>query len=363
MEAINLCLYAALCTALFIIDFINNRDSFIADGKVRILACLAALSVMVIDFFIGGCSLPVMDFGACLALGDSFLLAHPTSFESVRRPLVCIFAGQAFALTSISPFVSILGAVPRFVILSFLAILLIAVNIVLWATDRFSALNLLIRRTGGMHAATDAGKLVHSQMLSLLVALLLASSQLPGKWVQWVGECIALLLLVQMFGLYYLYCTGRTFFSDRRTLKVERALSDSVKMSSDEAGESGLSMEAMYVRILEYMEMHRPYLDEKFSLSDMAAAIGTNKAYVSRTVNTMYGNNFCQFVNYYRIQYAADLMRKDRRLKVLEVSMMSGFHSVASFNMAFKLYMNDLPSEFTRNFHSKALSIHEGQGQ
>ena len=363
MEAFNLCLYAALCSALFIIDFINNRGTFIADGKVRIMACLAALSVMVLDYFISGRSLPVMDFGACLALGDSFLLTHPSSFEPVRKPLVCIFAGQTLALISVSPFVSILGAVPRSVVLSFVSILLIAVNIVLWATDRFSALNLLIRRTGGMHSVADAEKLVHSQILSLLVALLLASGHMPEKWALWVGECVALLLLVLMSVRYYLYCTGKVVLFRRRTSKVERALSDSVTASPGCTGESGLSMEAMYVKILEYMEAHRPYLDEKFSLADMAAAIGTNKAYVSRTVNTMYGNNFCQFVNYYRIQYAADMMRKDRRLKVLEVSMMSGFHSVASFNMAFKLYMNDLPSEFTRNFHSKSLSIPVEPGQ
>lgn len=363
MEEINLFLFAVLCLALFAFDYITNRASFLADGKLRILSCTAAFVVMTIDWLISNRRLPVLDFGACLALGDSFLLVHPSSFESVKRPTISILAVLMAALVSMSPFADLHGALPRYAELSVLALLLISANMLLCAADEFSALNLLIRRAGETHSSADAERLVHSLLLSLLVAFLLAAGQMPEKWALWVGECVVLLLLVLMSVLYCLYCTGRTFFFSRRTLKVGRALSDSTKTSSDEAGESGLSMESMYMKILEYMESHRPYLDEKFSLADMAAAIGTNKAYVSKTVNTMYGNNFCQFVNYHRIQYAADLMRKDRRLKVLEVSMMSGFHSVASFNMAFKLYMNDLPSEFTRNFHSKSLSIPVEQGQ
>lgn len=356
-------MFAAFCSALFSLDFVTNRGSFVKDGSLRILSCTSAFAVMVVDFIVSGRRLPVLDFCACLALGNSFLLIHPPSFEPMKRPAVCIFSALAVSLVVISPFAGIPGTVPNSAILAVVALLLMTVCLVHSATDRFSSLNLLIRRSGVTQPKADVQRLVYSLVLSQLVSLLLVAGQLPEPWTMWAGECVALFLLVLMSSQYYLCCTGRQFLSGRKTIRVGRALSDSVKETSDGKEDGGLSVEAMYMKILDYMEENKPYLDEKFTLADMAAAIGTNKAYVSRTVNTMYGNNFCQFVNYHRIQYAADLMRKDRRLKVLDVSIMSGFHSVASFNMAFKLYMNDLPSEFSRSFHSKSLSIPVEPGQ
>lgn len=93
------------------------------------------------------------------------------------------------------------------------------------------------------------------------------------------------------------------------------------------------------------MENKKPFLDDEYSLSDMAASVYTNKSYLSKTINILSGRNFCQFVNYYRIMYAVELMKKDPHLRVAELAIMSGFHTVVTFNMAFKMNMNLTPSE------------------
>ena len=106
----------------------------------------------------------------------------------------------------------------------------------------------------------------------------------------------------------------------------------------------------VYQRVERYMEESRPYLDEKINLESFSKAIFSNTVYVSRTINHYSGRNFRQFVNWYRIQYALDLMRKDPHLKMEEVSSMSGFHSTVSFNMAFRLFEGKTPTEWHEEY-------------
>ena len=106
----------------------------------------------------------------------------------------------------------------------------------------------------------------------------------------------------------------------------------------------------VYLRVQRYMEEKRPYLDEKLNLESFSKGIFSNTVYVSRTINYYSGRNFRQFVNWYRIQYALDLMRKDPHLKMEEVSSMSGFHSTVSFNMAFRLFEGKTPTEWHEEY-------------
>ena len=112
----------------------------------------------------------------------------------------------------------------------------------------------------------------------------------------------------------------------------------------------------LFERVEAYMQKEKPYLDDTFTLTRLATEMMTNKSMLSKTINDKSGNNFCRYVNAYRIRHALSLMQRDRRLKVSELSMMSGFHTVASFNMAFKLIMSDTPSEYMRTLHSAGLA-------
>ena len=99
----------------------------------------------------------------------------------------------------------------------------------------------------------------------------------------------------------------------------------------------------LFVRCCRYMELRKPFLVEKFSLEDLALAMFTNKLYLSQTINSCTGRNFRSYVNGYRVLYAMDLFRKNNRLRVSDLSNLSGFHTPVSFNMAFKLMMDEAP--------------------
>lgn len=104
----------------------------------------------------------------------------------------------------------------------------------------------------------------------------------------------------------------------------------------------------MFEKIRRYMEEDKPYLDDAYSLDDMARAMLTNKSMVSKVVNGYTGMNFPQFVNRYRIRYSMELFKKDPKLKINELFPMSGFHSGVSFNLAFKMFVGQTPSEWCR---------------
>lgn len=109
----------------------------------------------------------------------------------------------------------------------------------------------------------------------------------------------------------------------------------------------------IYDRLVEYFEKEKPFLRHDLTINEVARDIYSNKLYISRAVNHYTGRNFCQFVNYYRIMYAMEAFRSNPELKVTLLSAMSGFNSVVSFNMAFKLFMLANPGEWCRKERAK----------
>lgn len=108
------------------------------------------------------------------------------------------------------------------------------------------------------------------------------------------------------------------------------------------------SMKELYDRITVLFDNDMPYLDGDLTISHVARELYTNKAYVSRAVNEFTGKNFCQYVNHYRIMHAVRLFRENPYLRVSELAEMSGFHTQVSFNMAFRLVMEESPGEWCR---------------
>ena len=115
-------------------------------------------------------------------------------------------------------------------------------------------------------------------------------------------------------------------------------------------------MRRLFERVCKLMEEKRPFLDTDFNLSDLAGSTFSNRAYLSRTINILSGQNFSQFVNAYRIRYGVELLRKDPALRITDVAMMSGFRSTVTFNMAFKLNMGETPTQFLQRQRLGGLS-------
>lgn len=135
----------------------------------------------------------------------------------------------------------------------------------------------------------------------------------------------------------------------------ERKIMESLRISQVEmaGGVREGTYRELYERIVEYFESEKPFLDNQLTINDVVKVVFSNKVYISRAISQFTGRNFCQFVNYYRISYSVECFRENPNLKVNALAEMSGFNSVVSYNMAFRLFMNENPSDWCRKERHK----------
>ena len=165
------------------------------------------------------------------------------------------------------------------------------------------------------------------------------------------------LVLCAVLAAVYAYLQFSSSLGTPHPRVIPAAVAAAVRQAApDRVTDESRREDLLFERVEAYMQKEKPYLGDTFTLTRLATEMMTNKSMLSKTINDKSGNNFCRYVNAYRVKHALSLMQRDRRLKVSELSMMSGFHTVASFNMAFKLIMSDTPSEYMRTLHSAGLA-------
>ena len=143
--------------------------------------------------------------------------------------------------------------------------------------------------------------------------------------------------------------------------KHERVIVESMKISQVEIAASGPKDDEVYrdiyERVLLHFEIKKPFLDNNLTINDVVSVVYSNKVYISKAISHYTGRNFRQFVNYYRVMYSMDLFRKQPDMKVAELASMSGFNSLVSYASAFRLFMNETPSEWCRKERTKIIKM------
>jgi len=221
--------------------------------------------------------------------------------------------------------------------------------------DRYMQLQPLFRNMAVWYSVENHARYTYSLLLYLLVALTPGAGAPP--WAAWVAlPFVAALYAILLSRVR----TGRTcFLSVMRELEIKDLIKGNLRTPPAQSGrktEELARMTRLYERVVSHMEQKHPFLDEEFSLDDLAGAVFTNRGYLSRTINVLSGRNFSQFVNYFRVRYGVELMRKDPGLRLISVAQMCGFHSSPSFNAAFKVNMGETPSRFLERLRSEKLS-------
>lgn len=141
--------------------------------------------------------------------------------------------------------------------------------------------------------------------------------------------------------------------------KQERIIVESMKVTSvttavDESRIDNVYKD-LYERIMTYFEAEKPYLDGRLTITDIVRNLYSNKLYISKAISLYTGRNFCQFVNYYRVMHSIECFRNNPDLKIHELATMSGFNTIVSYNMAFRLFMGENPSDWCRMEKSRLI--------
>ena len=96
---------------------------------------------------------------------------------------------------------------------------------------------------------------------------------------------------------------------------IDNASSGCVMVGGKIPAEARYRAEARGMRVIDYFDTSRPYLNHELTINDIVNVLFTNKLYISKAISAYTGRNFCQFVNYYRVTYAVELFRKDTSCK------------------------------------------------
>lgn len=190
-------------------------------------------------------------------------------------------------------------------------------------------------------------------LVDVMLSAALSSVSRGGKFPEAI---FSLLMFLETLAVSVRFMSGSMFVlwgrHERRI--VESMKVSHVEVSNDESNDDD-QYKDIYERVVAYFEETKPYLNGELTINDVVKVVFTNKLYISRAINQYTGRNFCQFVNYYRVTYSVRLFRQNPELKIIELANSSGFNSVASFNMAFRLYMNENPGDWCRKERLKYL--------
>ena len=207
-----------------------------------------------------------------------------------------------------------------------------------------------VMKTGTVWANVGLGvDAMYLLTATLIVLLYLALCVLAGRMAGLHAALAALLLGLELAAYGYRILTDSMFVICR---KQEQRIMESLKVTSVESATDMSRIDEVYKdiyeRVVAYFEREKPFLDCELTINDLVKVLYSNKLYISKAISQFTGRNFCQFVNYYRIMYSTECFKANHDLKIHEMSSMSGFNSIVSFNMAFRLYMGENPSDWCR---------------
>lgn len=99
-------------------------------------------------------------------------------------------------------------------------------------------------------------------------------------------------------------------------------------------------------RILNVMDREKLYLKTGLSIIDVARSVGSNRTYVSESINTVMNQSFNDFINSMRVSHAMDLMKDYPRKCISDIAVESGFASDAAFYRNFRKFAGESPSSW-----------------
>ena len=93
------------------------------------------------------------------------------------------------------------------------------------------------------------------------------------------------------------------------------------------------------------------YYTDNFTLEDVAKHLNYTKSYFCHYFKRITGVTFWKYYTIFRLEKCIQVMKKYPSKKYVEISEMSGFKNVRSFNQAFKEYHHCTPKEYMKKYY------------
>lgn len=187
-------------------------------------------------------------------------------------------------------------------------------------------------------------------LMGFLPAMSLFTYVLVQAGITWLADIFfAVLIPIHYFFIMAIIMKDTTLVYGGRWVE-ETQIPDStawLDLQGERTKENNYRMD-IYHRIKKYLEKEQAYRSPTLTRDELAANIGTNITYVSRSLNEYAGMNFKQFINAYRVKHAQDFFWQHPGSRLIELCNESGFRSLTALNLAFRANVGMTPGEWCR---------------
>lgn len=167
--------------------------------------------------------------------------------------------------------------------------------------------------------------------------------------------CFSLKVLYQVDG--FLFTTGgfvAIFYLMKHPDFFDTISEEVAKQKYERTSLDDLDLEKIKRELESLMIDKKYYQDDEIYLDDIANELMINKNQLSRLLNEIYNKNFYQFINFYRISEAKELIVKFPKRTILDIAYEVGFKSKSAFYKNFVEQTGLTPQDYRLKNKPKA---------
>jgi AraC-like DNA-binding protein len=227
-----------------------------------------------------------------------------------------------------SPQIQFLGVMRKIVKLMFVVLLVITFVLNQLLLKKYA------HKAEQYYSDLQDGRFNNAKWLNYFLIFITLSSfvaHIVGRKLLFPGEMILnsiwLIFALSLYGIGYMGFTQKAI---NPTFEAEDDASEPVPTST----ELNVSQQLILKRLLDLFENDKIYIDSNLNIMDVVERIGTNRSYISTIINQQYNQNFCSFVNGFRVAELENVYAANPSISNEHLAEKCGFGSFNSMKRA-----------------------------
>jgi len=186
---------------------------------------------------------------------------------------------------------------------------------------------------------------------------LAARERLTGRLLVAIVTLIVFIIAGVAYAIFY----NRWLRKKRRqlfdTVNEMRKAEQGVLRPSDTPTDGYIdSKHKLFLDIVRLMDEERLYTMQRLNRDTLAKRAGSNRTYVAEAIRTYTGMSVQDFINHYRLNYSATLLKTQPDMAIADVAVAAGFATRSTFNRAFQEAYSLTPTEYRNEASQEASS-------